>query len=140
MSVFSVTATTTGSVVSIKVTPTSSGITDFKWVREQVRARIGGTTVEGDGTVNTQFSAFSNADNGAIPAGKSYVYPTAEFYEAIDFSSLIGDSVTFDQAGVGPQNPAVGTIDSWDGSTLVVTIVSGSFTNRTTLDKITYGY
>jgi hypothetical protein len=138
MSVFSVTATTSGSVVSIKVTPTSSGITDFKWVREQVRARIGGTTVEGDGT--TQFSAFSNADNGAIPVGKSYLYPGTYWSGAIDFSAEVGNSMTFDEAGVGPQNPAVGTVDSWDGSTLVVTIVSGSFTNRTTLDKITYGY
>ena len=101
MSVFSLTATTTGSVVSIKVTPTSSGVTNFNWVREQIRARIGGITVEDNGA--NQFTALSNA-------------------------------------GVGPQNPAVGTIDSWDGSTLVVTIVSGSFTNRTTLDKITYGY
>lgn len=140
MSVFSVTASTTGSVVSIKVTPTSSGITDFKWVREHVRGRIGGITVEGDGTINTQFTSFTNANNGAIPVGKSYVYPSAEFFEAIDFTSLIGDSVTFDDAGVGPQNPAVGTIDSWDGSTLIVTIVSGSFTSRTALDKITYGY
>jgi hypothetical protein len=138
MSVFSVTATTSGSVVSIKVTPTSSGITDFKWVREQVRARIGGTTVEGDGT--TQFSAFSNADNGAIPVGKSYLYPGTYWSGAIDFSAEVGNSMTFDEAGVGPQNPAVGTIDSWDGSTLIVTIVSGSFTNRTDLDKITYGY
>ena len=138
MSVFSVTATTSGSVVSIKVTPTSSGITDFKWVREQVRARIGGTTVEGDGT--TQFTALSNADNGAIPVGKSYLYPGTYWSGAIDFSAEVGNSMTFDVAGVGPQNPAVGTVDSWDGSTLVVTIVSGSFTNRTTLDKITYGY
>jgi hypothetical protein len=138
MSVFSVTATTSGSVVSIKVTPTSAGTTNFKWVREGVRARIGGTTVEGDGT--TQFSAFSNADNGAIPVGKSYLYPGSYWTGIIDFSSLIATSVTFDEAGIGPQNPAVGTVDSWDGSTLVVTIVSGSFTNRTTLDKITYGY
>ena len=138
MSVFSLTATTTVSVVSIKVTPTSSGVTNFNWVREQVRARIGGITVEDNGA--NQFTALSNADNGAIPAGKSYLYPGAYWSTAINFTSLIGTSVTFDEAGVGPQNPAVGTIDSWDGSTLVVTIVSGSFTNRTTLDKITYGY
>jgi hypothetical protein len=58
----------------------------------------------------------------------------------IDFNSLIGTSVTFDSIGVGPQNPAVGEIDSWDGVTLVVTITSGNFTSRTDLDKITYGY
>jgi hypothetical protein len=138
MSVFSVTATTTGSVVSIKVTPTSSGTTDFKWVREGVRARIGGTTVEDDGT--NLYNSYSNTDNAGIPVGKAYVYVGSYWTGIIDFSSLIGTNVTFDEAGIGPQNPAEGNVDSWDGSTLVVTIVSGSFTNRTTLDKITYGY
>ena len=138
MSVFSVTATTNGSVVSIKVTPTSAGVTDFKWVRESVKSRIGGTTVEDDGT--NLYTAYSHTDNPAIPVGKAYIYVSSYWTNLINFSSLVSTNVTFDEAGLGPQTPAEGNVDSWDGSTLVVTIVSGSFTNRTTLDKITYGY
>jgi len=58
----------------------------------------------------------------------------------INFTSLIGTSVTFDDAGIGPQLPAIATVDSWDGGTLIVTISSGNFTSRNSLDKITYGY
>ena len=138
MSVFSVTATTSGSVVSIKVTPTNVGTTDFKWVRESVIARIGGTTVEDDGT--NLYSAYSHTDNAGIPVGKAYIYVGSYWTNLIDFNTLVSTNVTFDEAGLGPQNPAEGNVYSWDGSTLVVTIVSGSFTNRTTLNKITYGY
>ena len=138
MSVFTVTATTTGIVVSLKVTPTDPTSTDFKWVRQGVRARIGGTTVESNGT--NQFHSYTHTDNGGIPVGKAYIYVGEFWYDAIDFSSLVGQNITVDTAGVGPQSPAEGNVDSWDGSTLIVTIVSGSFTNRTNLDKITYGY
>ena len=138
MSVFTATATTNGTVVTVKITPTSSGSTAIKWVRNGVRARIGGTTVESNGT--SQFSSYSHTDNALIPVGKAYIYVGEFWYDTIDFSSLISQNITVDTAGVGPQNPAECTIDSWDGSTLVVTIVSGSFTNRTNLDKITYGY
>ena len=135
--VMDVTATTNGSVISFKVTPQSSG-TNFAWVRESVMGRIGGTTVNDDGS-NIYYS-FSHSDNGSIPVGEAYVYPSQHFIDLINFTSLIGTSVTFDAAGVGPQNPAVGEIVSWDGVTLVVTITSGNFTSRTDLDKITYGY
>lgn len=138
MSVFTATATTNGTVVSVKITPTSSGSTDIKWVRNGVRARIGGTTVESNGT--NLFHSYTHTDNGGIPVGKAYIYVGEFWYDAIDFGSLISQNITVDTAGVGPQSPAEGTVDSWDGSTLVVTIVSGSFTNRTNLDKITYGY
>ena len=137
--VMDVTATTTGSVVSLKVTPTTAN-TNFAWVREDVQGRIGGTTVDDDGS--NVFSSFTNADYGYIPSGKAYVYPTAYFINLIDFATLAStnEEVTFDAAGIGPINPAIGTIDSWDGGTLIVTIVSGTFTARTDLDKITYGY
>jgi hypothetical protein len=135
--VMDVTATTNGSVISLKVTPQSSG-TNFAWVRESVQGRIGGTTVDDDGS--NVFYSFSRSDNGSIPIGKAYVYPGSYWYNLINFSSLYGTSVTFDAAGVGPQNPAIGTIDSWDGVTLIVTIVSGNFTSRADFDKITYGY
>jgi hypothetical protein len=138
MAVFSVTATTDGSVVSIKVTPTSSGTTDIKWVREAVRSRIGGITVEDDGSYT--FASYTNADNGAIPVGKAYIYLNAYWDRAIDFAAQVGNNITFDSTGVGPQNPAVGNVDSWDGYTLIVTIVSGTFTARSDFDKITYGY
>jgi hypothetical protein len=46
------------------------------------------------------------------------------------------DTITVDAAGIGPQNPAVGTVDSWDGYILIVTIVSGTFTARDDLDEI----
>ena len=42
---FTATATTNGTVVSVKITPTVSSTT-IKWVRQGVKARIGGTTVE----------------------------------------------------------------------------------------------
>ena len=136
--VMDVTATTNGSVVSLKVTPTTAGTT-VSWVRESVQGRIGGTTVDDPSGLNLYY-AYSHSDNGLIPSGKSYVYPGSYWTNLINFTSLVGTEVTFDAAGVGPQNPAVGTIDSWDGTTLVVTIVSGNFTSRTDLDKITYGY
>ena len=136
--VMDVTATTNGSVVSLKVTPTASP-TAISWVREDVQGRIGGITVDDPSGTNT-FSSYTNSDLGAIPVGKAYVYPTQYFISLIDFSSLVGDSVTFDAAGVGPTNPAVGTIDSWDGGTLIVTITSGNFTSRNDLAEITYGY
>ena len=138
MSVFSTTATTNGAVVSIKLTPTSSGATTIKWIRNSVKARIGGTTVQSNGT--SLFESYTNSDNGLIPAGKAYIYIGEFWYDAIDFDALVGENITIDSAGIGPQNPAEGTVDSWDGSTLVVTIVSGSFTNRTNLDQFTYGY
>jgi hypothetical protein len=138
MPVFTATATTNGSVVSVKITPTDSASTSVKWVRQGVRSRIGGTTVTSNGT--EQFTSYSNADTFQIPLGKAHIYLTEFWYDAIDFSSLVGQNITVDTAGVGPQSPAEGNIDSWDGSTLIVTIVSGSFTNRTNLDKITYGY
>lgn len=140
MSVFSVTATSDGSVVSIKVTPTSSGSTTFNWIRETVRSRIGGTTVEDDGS--HAFASLTNADTFQIPVGKAYVYLGGYNYwdVLIDFNSLVGTNVTFDSAGIGPQSPAVGNVDSWDGATLIVTIVSGNFTTRSDFDKITYGY
>jgi hypothetical protein len=138
MPVFTATATTNGSVVSVKITPTDSASTSVKWVRQGVRSRIGGTTVQSNGT--STFHSYTNADNGGIPVGKAYIYVGEFWYDAIDFSSLVGQNITVDTAGVGPQSPAEGNVDSWDGSTLVVTIVSGSFTNRTNLDKITYGY
>lgn len=138
MSVFSVTATTNGSVVSIKVTPTSSGTTDIKWVREAVRSRIGGTTVEDDGSYT--FASISHDDSFQIPVGKAHIYLNDYWDRAVDFAAQVGNNITFDSAGVGPQNPAVGNVDSWDGYTLIVTIVSGSFTNRSDFDKITYGY
>ena len=134
---FTATATTNGSVVSVKITPTVSSTT-IKWVRQGVKARIGGTTVESNGT--SLFNSYSHTDNGLIPVGKAYIYVGEFWYDAIDFSSLVGQNITVDTAGVGPQTPAEGNVDSWDGSTLIVTIVSGSFTNRTNLDKITYGY
>ena len=136
--VMDVTATTDGSVISLKVTPTVSPTT-FNWVRESIQGRIGGTTIE-DITGTSFYFAYSHTDNPVIPVGKSYLYFGTYWTNLIDFNTLVGSSVTFDDAGVGPQSPAVGVVDSWDGSTLVVTISSGSFTNRTTLDKITYGY
>ena len=138
--VMDVTATVSGSVVSLKVTPTNSG-TDITWVRESVRGRIGGTTVDDPSGENT-FSSYSHTDNISIPVGKAYVYPTQYFIDLVDFTTLASTnaSITVDSAGVGPQNPAVCTIDSWDGVTLIVSIVSGTFTARTDLDKITYGY
>lgn len=138
--VMDVTATTNGSVVSLKVTPTASPTT-VTWVREDVVGRIGGITVDDPAGTNT-FSSFTNSDNGGIPVGKAYVYPSSYFISLIDFTTLAStnESITVDSAGVGPQNPAVGTIDSWDGVALVLTIVSGNFTSRTDLDKITYGY
>ena len=138
MSVFSTTATSDGTVVSVKVTPTLSGLTDIKWNRSVVRSRIGGTTVTSGG--NSLFTSYTNADNGLIPVGKSYIYVSGFWSSNIDFGSLVGNNITVDVAGIGPTSPAEGTVDSWDGSTLIVTIVSGSFTNRTNLDKITYGY
>jgi collagen type VII alpha len=136
--VMDVTATTNGSVISLKVTPQTSG-TNVSWVRESVQGRIGGTTIDDPSGLNV-FSSFSHDDIGSIPAGKAYVYPGSYWYNSIDFNSLIGTSVTFDAAGVGPQNPAIGTIFSWDGTTLVVVITSGNFTSRADFDKITYGY
>jgi hypothetical protein len=135
--VMDVTATTNGSVISLKVTPQTSG-TNFAWVRESVRGRIGGTTVEDNGP--NLFYSFSHSDNGGIPIDRAYVYPSTYFINLINFTSLIGTSVTFDSAGIGPQNPAIGEVVSWDGATLIVTITSGNFTSRTDLDKITYGY
>ena len=137
--VMDVSASTNGSVVSLLVTPTNSN-TDFAWVREDVKGRIGGTTIEDDGS--NVFSSYSHADIGSIPVGKAYVYPTQYFYDQIDFYALASahSSVTFDAAGVGPINPAIGTVDSWDGGTLIVTITSGNFTSRNDLDKITYDY
>ena len=135
--VMDVTATTNGSVVSLKVTPTTAG-TNVSWVRESVRGRIGGTTVDDDGS-NT-FSSFTHADDAMIPVGKAYLYPDAYWSNLINFTSLIGTEITVDAAGIGPQNPAAGTVVSWDGTTLVLTIVSGNFTSRQDLDKITYGY
>ena len=140
--VMDVTATTDGSVVSLKVTPVFANLNFacyIDWVRESVQGRIGGTTVEDPSGTNLYF-AYSHTDNGLIPSGKSYVYLGSYWTNLINFTSLIGTSVTFDDAGVGPQNPAVGTVDSWDGTTLIVSITSGNFTSRTTLDKITYGY
>lgn len=139
MSVFSVTATSDGSVVSIKVTPTSSGSTTFNWIRETVISRIGGTTVEDDGT--NIFASLTHDDTFQIPIGKAYLYNMNGYWDnAVDFASQVGNSITFDSAGIGPQNPAVGTVDSFDGATLIVTIVSGNFTTRSDFDKITYGY
>jgi hypothetical protein len=135
--VMDVTATTNGSIISLKVTPIVSGTT-FSWVREDVVGRIGGTTVD-DPSGLDQFSSFTHSDDGDIPVGKAYIYPGNYWYDQINFTSLIGTSVTFDEAGVGPVNPAIGTIFSWDGMTLIVTIDSGNFTSRT-FDKITYGY
>jgi hypothetical protein len=133
-----VTATTNGSVISLKVTPTVSPTT-FNWVRESIQGRIGGTTIE-DTTGNSFFFAYSHSDNPVIPVGKAYLYFGTYWTDLIDFNSLVSSSVTFDEAGVGPQNPIVGIVDSWDGTTLKVTVSSGAYTNRTTLDKITYGY
>lgn len=138
MSVFTVTATTTGSVVSVKISPSDATSTGIKWVRNVVRGRIGGTTVTSNGT--SLFQSYTNADNGLIPVGKAYIYLGEFWSDAIDLSSLISQNITIDDGGIGPQNAAEGNIDSWDGSTLVVTIVSGTFTNRTNLDKFTYGY
>ena len=137
--VMDVTAASSGGVVSLKVTPTSSP-TNVSWVRESVQGRIGGTTVDDDGS--NVFSSRSHSDFLAIPIGKAYVYPTQYFIDLIDFSTLASThaSITVDSAGVGPQNPAVGTVDTWDGATLVLTITSGNFTSRDDLDKITYGY
>ena len=116
----------------------STPTTTFHWVRESLTGRIGGTTLEDNGT--HMFSSYTNSDNGAIPVGKAYIYLDTYWTDLINFTSLVGTNVTFDDAGIGPQNPAEGNIDSWDGSTLIVSIVSGTFTSRTTLDKITYGY
>lgn len=138
MLVFSVTATTDGSVVSIKVTPTSAGTTNIKWVREVVRSRIGGTTVEDSGLFI--FASYTHDDNALIPVGKAYMYPDAYWDRAVDFTSQIGNNITFDCAGIGPIVPAVGNVDSWDGTTLIVSIVSGTFTNVDYFDRITYGY
>ena len=137
--VMDVTAASSGGVVSLKVTPTSSP-TNVSWVRESVQGRIGGTTVDDDGS--NVFSSRSHSDFLAIPIGKAYVYPTQYFIDLIDFSTLASAhaSITVDSAGVGPQNPAIGTVDTWDGATLVLTITSGNFTSRDDLDKITYGY
>ena len=137
--VMDVTAALSGGVVSLKVTPTSSPTT-VSWVREDVQGRIGGTTVTDDGS--NLFSSRTHADSIGIPLGKAYVYVPAYFSNLIDFSTLVttNASITFDAAGVGPQNPAVGTIDSWDGAVAVMTIVSGNFQSRDDLDKITYGY
>ena len=137
--VMDVTATTNGSVISLKVSPQTSGTT-ISWVRESVQGRIGGTTIDDSSNGLNTFSSFTNSDNNSIPVGKAYLYPNSYWYNLIDFTSLIGTSVTFDAAGVGPQNPAIGTVFGWDGTTLIVTIDSGNFTSRTDLDKITYGY
>jgi hypothetical protein len=138
--VMDVTATTNGSVVSLKVTPTASP-TAVTWVREDVQGRIGGITVDDPAGTNT-FQSYTNSDNGGIPAGKAYVYLSDYFKNIIDWATLASTnaSVTLDSAGVGPQNPAIGTIDSYDGVTLILTIVSGNFTSRLDLDKVTYGY
>ena len=138
--VMDVTATTTGAVVELKVTPAVSN-TVYTWVRESVQGRIGGTTLH-DVDNTHEFISRTNADNGAIPVGKAYVYPGDYWTNLLDFATFASTnaSLTFDDAGVGPQSPAVGTVDSWDGVTLVVTIVSGNFTSRNSLDKITYGY
>lgn len=136
--VMDVTASSDGSVISLRVTPTVSPTT-YNWVRESIKGRIGGTTIE-DITGTSFFFSYSHTDNPAIAVGKANLYFGTYWTNLINFTSLIGSSVTFDEAGVGPQSPAVGVVDSWDGTTLVVTISSGSFTNRTTLDKITYGY
>jgi hypothetical protein len=136
--VMDVTASSDGSVISLRVTPTVSPTT-FNWVRESIKGRIGGTTIE-DITGTSFFFSYSHTDNPAIAVGKANLYFGTYWTNLINFTTLIGSSVTFDEAGVGPQSPAVGVVDSWDGTTLVVTISSGSFTNRTTLDKITYGY
>lgn len=135
--VMDVTATTNGSVVSLKVTPIDS-TTTVSWVREDVKGRIGGTTVNDPSGFN-QFNSFTNADDGAIPSGKAYIYPGSYWTGLINFTSLIGTNVTFGDAGVGPINPAEGSIDTWDGMTLVVSINTGNFTSRV-FDKITYGY
>ena len=136
--VMDVTAVTNGSVISLKVTPTTAG-TAISWVRESVQGRIGGTTVDDPSGLNL-FYSLNNSDNGAIPLGKAYLYPDTYWSDLIDFASLVGTEITVDSAGIGPQNPAAGTIVSWDGSTLIVNIVSGNFQSRTDLDKITYGY
>jgi hypothetical protein len=137
--VMDVTAALSGGVVSLKVTPTSSPTT-VSWVREDVQGRIGGTTVTDDGS--NVFSSRTHADSIGIPLGKAYVYVPAYFSNLIDFSTLASahSSITVDAPGIGPQNPAVGTVDSWDGAVAVLTIVSGNFQSRDDLDKITYGY
>lgn len=135
--VMDVTATSNGTAISLKVTPVSAN-TNISWVRESVRSRVGGTTVEDDGS--NVYSSYTKTDNAMIPLGRSYVYPNSYWYNLIDFTSLVGTEITFDTAGVGSQDPAVATVVSWDGTTLVVDIISGNFTNRSNFDKITYGY
>lgn len=132
--VMDVTATSDSWAVSLKVTPTNPNTT-VSWVRENVRGRIGGTTI--DGVVNSEFSSFTRTDNIAIPIGKAYVYPSQHFIDAINFYSLIGQTVIFDIAGVGNNSFGLGSVYSWDGSLLKVNILGGNFTSRTNLNKIT---
>ena len=138
--VMSVTATTDGSVVSLKVTPTAAG-TNVTWQREGVQSRIGGTTIY-DPSGTYLFSSRTHSDSGSIPVGMAYIYPSDYWYDIIDFATLASTSanITFDAAGIGPINPANGYVDSWDGAVLTVIITSGNFTSRDDLNKITYGY
>ena len=138
--VMSVTATTDGSVVSLKVTPTVSG-TDITWQREGVQSRIGGTTVY-DPSGTYLFSSRTHSDSGSIPNGQAYIYPSDYWYDIIDFANLaaINANISFDSAGIGPQNPANGYVVAWDGAVLTVVTINGNFTSRDDLDKITYGY
>ena len=140
LNVMSVTATTDGSVVSLKVTPRVTG-TNVTWHREGVQSRIGGTTVY-DPSGTYLFSSRTHSDSGSIPVGMAYVYPSDYWYDIIDFATLASTNanITFDSAGIGPQNPALGYVDSWDGAVLTVIITSGNFTSRDDLNKITYGY
>ena len=139
--VMDVYATTNGSVVSLNVTPKVAN-TIITWIRESVKSRIGGTTVYDPLGIHS-FSSRTNDDNGAIPVGYAYIYPGNYWQEQIDFSAVIESgniNWTFDSAGLGLIDPAIGNIISWDGTTLIVTISSGNFTNRDNFDKITYGY
>lgn len=139
--VMNVHATTNGSVVSLNVTPKVAN-TNITWIRESVKSRIGGTTVYDPLGIHS-FSSRTNDDNGAIPVGYAYIYPGSYWQEQIDFNAVItagNINWTFDSAGLGLIDPAIGNIISWDGTTLIVTISSGNFTNRDNFDKITYGY
>jgi hypothetical protein len=138
--VMSVTATTDGSVVSLKVTPTVSG-TDITWQREGVKSRIGGTTIY-DPSGTYLFSSRDHADVNSIPNGQAYIYPSDYWYDTIDFATLAANNtnITFDSAGIGPQNPANGYVVAWDGAVLTVVTINGNFTSRDDLNKITYGY
>jgi hypothetical protein len=101
--------------------------------------QIGGITVDDDNRLNP-ISSFTHLDNTTIPAGKAFVYPTSWWYNQIPFEDYIGRPMMFDIAGIAIQNPAYGVIQSWDGATLIVAILSGDFKSRTDFGKITYAY